>query len=124
MKLSRPLGQLNGLLLGTVLLLLLAGAFSPTGVSARGNHELTGVVESIGEETWTIGGVTFLVNADTMLDRGLDLGVTAEVEFQVLPDGSRLATEIETKAPDTIVNVIVLPDGTMVAEPIEFDEPN
>ncbi|MBI4331830.1 MAG: hypothetical protein HY673_11170 [Chloroflexi bacterium] len=60
------------------------------------NSKSTGVIQSIGQESWTIGGQTFKVNANTRLDGGLATGVTARVEFVTLADGARLATEIET----------------------------
>lgn len=61
---------------------------------------LTGAIESIGANTWTIGGKTFNVDAKTMLDGGLVVGAQARVEFVTMPDGSLLATEIETDADD------------------------
>ncbi len=61
---------------------------------------ITGKIESIGADTWTIGGKTFKVDAKTMLDGGLVVGAQARVEFVTMPDGSLLATEIQTDADD------------------------
>lgn len=58
--------------------------------------KFTGVIQSIGKDSWVIGGRTFKANANTRLDGGLAAGVTARVEFVTLTDGSLLATEIET----------------------------
>jgi hypothetical protein len=66
-------------------------------VEQQGEEEhLTGIIESKGASTWVIGGQEFKVNATTQLDGGLTVGAEAKVEFVRLPDGSLLATEIET----------------------------
>ncbi len=61
-----------------------------------------GIVHSIGADAWAIGGYTFKVDKATKLDAGLAVGVLANVEFDTMPDGSMLATEIETDALDTV----------------------
>lgn len=58
----------------------------------------TGIIESTGADEWVIGGQTFKVDANTVLDEGLAVGVEAEVEYVLLADGTRLAREIETDA--------------------------
>ncbi|MBI2919179.1 MAG: hypothetical protein HYY01_14485 [Chloroflexi bacterium] len=63
----------------------------------------SGLIESMSADSFTIGGKTFKVDAATMLDNGLAVGVLARVEFIALPDGSLLATEIETDAPDEVM---------------------
>lgn len=104
-------------------LLIFAMTLIPLTASAGGEGlHFTGVVESARAGLWVIGGREFLVNTDTVFDRGLNLGVVGEVDFVVLPDGSHLATEIETDAPDSIVLVIVMPDGSLVAAPIESED--
>lgn len=60
------------------------------------DQKFTGTIETIGKDTWVIGGKTFKVDAATELDGGLRQGVTARVEFITRPDGTMLATEIET----------------------------
>ncbi len=62
----------------------------------------SGIIESMGADTWIIGGKSFKLNDATILDNGLVEGVQAEVEFIMLSDGSLLAINIETKAPDDI----------------------
>ncbi len=62
-----------------------------------------GVIESMGTDTWTIGGKAFKVNAATIKDNGLAVGVIAQTEFIMLADGSLLATKVETDADDNIV---------------------
>ncbi len=64
------------------------------------DQTFTGVVESMGQDTWVIGGRAFKVDAATVLDGGLVQGVTAKVEFITRADGSMLATSIETDADD------------------------
>jgi hypothetical protein len=58
--------------------------------------KFTGAIQSIGNGVFVIGGKTFKTDAKTMLDTGLSVGATATVEFTTLPDGSYLATQIET----------------------------
>lgn len=65
-------------------------------------HFIGGVIESMSADTWIIGGRTFKVDSTTILDDGLVVGVEARVEFITLPDGSLLATEIETDADDSV----------------------
>jgi hypothetical protein len=55
----------------------------------------TGVVESMGAETWTISGRAVLVNSETEIEDGILAGDPVEVNFTVLPDGNWLAREIE-----------------------------
>ncbi|MBI2871584.1 MAG: hypothetical protein HYY00_00145 [Chloroflexi bacterium] len=64
------------------------------------DFHFSGAIESMGADAWVVGGKTFSVNAATMLDQGLAMGVAAEVEFIMLSDGSLLATQIETPASD------------------------
>jgi hypothetical protein len=65
---------------------------------ARNDNEklrFTGVVESIGAESWTISAQVVQVNAETDIEAGIQTGDPVEVNFTVLPDGSWLAREIE-----------------------------
>jgi len=55
----------------------------------------TGVIESIGESSWVIGGKTVLVNDQTELDGDLSVGDVVSVSYLIQPDGSWLAREIE-----------------------------
>ncbi|MCL5428499.1 MAG: DUF5666 domain-containing protein [Chloroflexi bacterium] len=60
----------------------------------------TGVIESINESTITINGQVFTIGENSELDEGLQVGVTATVEFITLPDGTLLIKEVETDAND------------------------
>ena len=60
------------------------------------DFKLSGVIQSKGADSWVIGGYTFKVDSNTVLDSGLNVGVTARVEYVVLADGSWRATEIQT----------------------------
>jgi hypothetical protein len=66
----------------------------PTAAETR--NRFSGVIESISDDIWVIGGRTFKVTEETMLDEGLAVGVMARVEFMTMLDGTMLATEIET----------------------------
>lgn len=56
---------------------------------------IKGVVESISETLWVIGGFQVAVNADTEIEEGLVVGDLAEVEGLLQADGTLLASEIE-----------------------------
>lgn len=68
------------------------------------DFSFSGVIEAIGANSYTIGGQTVAVNASTLLDSGLALGVTAKVEVIRQADGTLLAKEIETDADDSPEN--------------------
>ncbi|MBI2851070.1 MAG: CHRD domain-containing protein [Chloroflexi bacterium] len=63
---------------------------------AQEDQKFTGKIESMTAGSWVIGGKTFKVDASTVLDSGLAVGVNVKVEFITQPDGSLLAKEIET----------------------------
>ena len=65
---------------------------------------VAGTVEAISETSVTIDGVVYTIDANTELDEGLQVGVVASVEFVTLSDGTLLATEVETDAPDDLVD--------------------
>ncbi|MBI4284087.1 MAG: hypothetical protein HY663_06425 [Chloroflexi bacterium] len=64
------------------------------------DEHFTGVIQSMSADSWVIGGKTFKVDANTELDGGLAVGVTARVEFVTQADNTLLATEIETDDED------------------------
>ncbi|MBI2846970.1 MAG: hypothetical protein HYX82_03715 [Chloroflexi bacterium] len=64
------------------------------------DSSLTGVIEALTADMVVVGGKTFKIDADTALDNGLAVGVLAKVEFVLQADGSLLALEVETDAPD------------------------
>lgn len=55
----------------------------------------TGILESIGDSSWVIGGKTVMVNDQTELDGDLSVGDVVSVNYLIQPDGSWLAREIE-----------------------------
>ncbi|OGO40203.1 MAG: hypothetical protein A2147_11000 [Chloroflexi bacterium RBG_16_57_8] len=60
------------------------------------DQKVTGVLEAIGLDTFTINGQVFRMDRFTMIDLGLAVGRTVTAEFFVLPDGTKLLKEIET----------------------------
>ncbi|MBM3152660.1 MAG: hypothetical protein FJZ96_10760 [Chloroflexi bacterium] len=62
--------------------------------TAFGMLEMTGVVEAISGDLWTIGGKDFLVTAQTELKGVIVVGDTVKVEAIINEDGSLTATEI------------------------------
>ncbi len=58
-----------------------------------GRFEFTGIV--ISTDPWNVSGVTFTTNAETEIDAGIRVGNRVRVTGRILPDGTRLATEIE-----------------------------
>ncbi len=56
----------------------------------------TGAIQMIDATTARIGGRDFKITATTELDGGLVAGANARVEFITLPDGTLMATQIET----------------------------
>jgi hypothetical protein len=56
----------------------------------------TGVIETMGVDSWQISGQAVLVNNETEITKGLQVGDPVQVNFSVLPDGSWLAKAIET----------------------------
>ena len=80
------------------------GAMLASKIENEGEFSYYGIVKSIGTNAWVVGKArTFKVDRHTRIDAGLDVGVLAEVEFDIMPDGSMLAIEIETEAPDTVL---------------------
>lgn len=62
--------------------------------------EFVGVVEAMGEPTWTIGGRRVLVTAQTQIVGVARLGAPAEVHIQTLPNGIVLALKIDLQHQD------------------------
>jgi len=56
----------------------------------------SGTVDSISETEWVIGGQSVLVNAETIIGDGLEVGSLVEVRFTVKEDESWLALEISS----------------------------
>ena len=70
------------------------------GVFDDSGDEFTGIVESIGAESWKIGGQVFLVNTATEIKGSLSAGDLAKVHFVKDSSDAMTATEIEP-APKT-----------------------
>lgn len=57
--------------------------------------EFAGIVQSISDEKWTISGITIVVNEETQIEDGIDVGDTVRVEGIILADNTWLAHEID-----------------------------
>jgi hypothetical protein len=53
-----------------------------------------GVVQEIGDPSWTISGIPVAVDGDTEIDEALSVGDVVEIEGWILPDSSWLARSI------------------------------
>ncbi len=62
--------------------------------------EFVGVVESIGDDAWTISGVEIAVDDHTEIKGDPGVGDLVKVEGRILPDGKWLAGEIEVVEED------------------------
>jgi hypothetical protein len=66
--------------------------------SNQGDHEdlkLTGKVEAIAPDAWTVNGQLFTVNAETEIKGSILLGDVVKVQYVVNTDGTFTATEIQ-----------------------------
>lgn len=59
--------------------------------------EFTGVVQTIGEESWLISGIVVTVNGRTEIKNDPAVGDVVRVEGQITPDGTWLAREIKAE---------------------------
>ncbi len=69
-------------------------------VAVPGAHaevEFEGVIESMSEDTWIVSGVTVTISPVTVIEGTPALGLTAEVQGVLEPDGSVLAQQIAIK---------------------------
>lgn len=62
--------------------------------------EFTGVVQTIGDESWSISGIDVAVDADTEIKDDPAVGDVVKVEGQITPDGIWLADEIKAADDD------------------------
>jgi hypothetical protein len=60
----------------------------------------TGIVESITDSRWTVGGITLLIDANTVIEDGIEPGMAVRVAFQILDDGTWLASRIDSLESD------------------------
>lgn len=72
---------------------------TPASDDTVGDYSATGVITSLTATEVVLGDRSFKIDANTMLDNGLAVGVMARVEFVTQADGSFLAKEVETDAP-------------------------
>jgi len=81
-------------------------------LAAENGFEFTGVVESIGDESWTISGISVTVNLSTTIEAGIVVSDVVHVEGEILDDGTWLATSIERAAERTFdfVGVVISTD--------------
>ena len=77
-----------------------AASQAQPGEGVAEDYTLTGVIGSITANELMLGGKTFEIDAVTVLDQGLKPGVMARVEFVIQADGSLLALQVETDAPE------------------------
>jgi len=70
-------------------------------VKAPETHEVEfeGVIESIGESQWRIGGRNVLIDEHTVIEGSPAVGLKAEVRAEERPDGSLLARHIKVQSP-------------------------
>jgi hypothetical protein len=61
----------------------------------------TGLIVSMGSDTWVVSKQTLMVNPDTEIDAGLKVGDPVEVTFVVQPDSTWLAKQIGAQFEDT-----------------------
>jgi hypothetical protein len=79
-----------------------AGFVPPAGLSVQdveinasaSEVEFVGGVEAMGAGSWTVGGVTVAINAETEIDPALAVGDLAKVHAMVAPDASLTGREI------------------------------
>ncbi|HLC04038.1 MAG TPA: DUF5666 domain-containing protein [Anaerolineales bacterium] len=57
--------------------------------------ELSGVVQSIGDDMWQVGDKVVQVTPSTKIEAGIGIGSAIEVEYITSPDGSLTAISIE-----------------------------
>ena len=62
--------------------------------------EFTGIVEAIGDSSWTISGHVLAVNASTEIDGAPAVGDTVEVHAVTLADGTLRASRIQKEDPN------------------------
>ena len=88
-----------------------------TNAQGEGLH-FTGMIQNMSADEWVVGGETFKVDANTVLDEGLAVGVEAELEYVLLADGTKLARKIETDIPSVLP--APTPNGTPEATPSDL----
>lgn len=79
----------------------------------------TGVIQSMGDSEWVIGGKTVKVDGETEYDGDLEVGDTVSVTYVVLENGDWLAKEIEALEEDDAVKT---PTPSPTAEETETVE--
>ena len=76
-------------------------AFRTSSVNVTATQvEFTARVESIGAESWTVGGLEIFLGAETEVSPGIQIGDLVEVHAFVAEDGRLIAREIEPAGQD------------------------
>jgi hypothetical protein len=60
-----------------------------------GKLEFVGLVEAIGDESWTVAGREVPISSETEIEDGIEVGDLVKIELQLNADGSVLALEID-----------------------------
>ena len=68
--------------------------------AATNRFSLSGVVEAISDATWTIAGQAIVVDDETLMDDGIEVGDRVRVDGVIQPGGALLAEQITLLDPD------------------------
>jgi len=79
--------------------MVLAKSVKVTVPGAYAEVQLEGMIESLSESIWVVSGVTVTISPVTMIRGTPALGLIAEVQGVLQPDGSVLAQQITVKGP-------------------------
>lgn len=63
-------------------------------------EQLAGIVEAVGPDSITVGGVTIQINSATQLDDLYKVGDFVEIDYYLTVDGVMMANEVEVEEPD------------------------
>ena len=87
---------------------------------AVGEFEFVGIVESIGPESWTVGGRTLAIAPGTEVKGQIAIGTPVKVHAVPQPDGSLLAREIELAGTDDLGDDSQSGSSSEVGEDFKF----
>ncbi|MBN1372209.1 MAG: FecR domain-containing protein [Anaerolineaceae bacterium] len=77
----------------------------------------SGLVESIGAESWVVGGKTVMIDSNTEIEAGLAIGDPVEVGFVVVESGDWLALEIVSIKEKSVESIPGTVTGTNTRTP-------
>jgi hypothetical protein len=92
-------------------------------VDGEGIHAFTGELQSMDGQTWQIGGSSLLVDESTQLGDGLQVGVLAQVDFEVLAGDQWHALSIQPLENQELTPTPT-PTPDPAAEPVLAFEPD